>query len=121
MMGVLPGCFKLEMSEPDFDGKRDYIIEPSQIHHTQTGARLNLGASESINPKIRARQLAFLDVLKRASEQNYKDDDISDLLCLESDTASAVKKFDTKKLPREYIPCIKELQKSTFSKRVRYS
>lgn len=118
MMGVLPGCFKLEMSEAGFDGKRDYIIEPSEISHSLSGARLNLGASESKNPKIRSRQLAFLNVLKTFSDQNEKDDDISDLLCLESDTASAPKKFDLKKLPREYIPSLADLQKKLQSKKV---
>lgn len=118
IMGVLPGSYKLELSEPTEDGKRDYIIEPSVLRHTQSDANITVGKQESNNPILKTRQLAFLDVLKAAAEANEKDDDVTDLLCLENDATTNHKTFDLRRLPKEHIPSVADLQKKIQARRV---
>jgi hypothetical protein len=117
MIGLLPGCFKVDISEAT-QGAKDYIVEQGTAELNNSNEVFNLGALESSNSKLRSRQFAFLAALKKVYEQKDTTDDLTDLLCLEDSRNSANKSFDIRRLPREPINTIEDAQKRIHSKKV---
>jgi hypothetical protein len=65
MMGVLPNCYRLTVSEPDNAGNIDYIINQGDIDLPSSEELLRLAAPEANSKKLQLRQLAFHSALLR--------------------------------------------------------
>ena len=116
MMGILPGCFNLEISEP-VQGIRDYIVEQGVLESNSPNDLFVLGGLESSNSVLKNRQILFLAALKSLTEKHVKEDDLSDLLCLE-DTRESAPRFNTRCIPRAKIISIEDFHRQIQLKKV---
>jgi hypothetical protein len=63
MMGLLPNCFRLTVSEPDNAGNIDYIVDHGDIDLPSSEELLRLATPEATSKKLQLRQLAFHSAL----------------------------------------------------------
>lgn len=75
ILGLLPNSFKVSVSEPDRDGKQDYIIDQGNIEFPSSEEISKLIVAECSNKKLQMRQLAFHHALQKLIEENPSSSD----------------------------------------------
>lgn len=105
MLGVLPNCFRLTVSESDRAGHTDYIVNQGDIDLPSSEELLQIAAPDSPSKKLQLRQLAFHCALLRICPN----DPIS---------SSDQRAFSSKDIPRYPVESIHDLQKKQLAKNV---
>lgn len=106
MMGLLPNCFRLTVSEPDKEGHIDYIVDQGDIDLPSSEDLLRLATPEATSKKLQLRQLAFHSALLKLAESK-------------SAAVSQQSSVDFE-VPRYPVESIASLQKKQHTKSVGY-
>lgn len=104
MLGILPNCFRLSLSEADQTGVQDYIIDQGDVEMPTASELLRLATPEITNKNLKLRQLAFHSALFKFAESQQQN----------SSAESPV----TFEIPRRTIESIASLQKKQKAKLV---
>ena len=104
MMGLLPNCYRLTVSEPDNSGSIDYIVDQGDIDLPSSEELLRLATPEAISKKLQLRQLAFHSALLKLVDRK-------------SAAVSQQSSIDYE-VPRHPVESIANLQKKQQAKNV---
>ena len=119
MLGVFPACFKLDRSEADCEGKRDYIVEQSTLELPIEDSVSFSAQTVEPKQKLQDRKQSFLDKLMRIIEEKEKHSCMFDVLCLENSQSSNIQeKFSLEDLPKVELPSLKSFEKKESAKKV---
>lgn len=105
MLGVLPNCFRLNVSEADRAGHSDYIIQQGDIDLPSSEELLKITAPEGLSKKLQIRQLAFHCALLRIYQKDQS-------------STEDQKTFRAQDIPRYPVESIHDLQKKQLAKNV---
>lgn len=101
MLGLLPNCFRLTVSEPDEAGRQDYILEHADVELPTSDEILRLASPDAASKKLQLRQLAFHSALFKLAQQR------------ESSPQPTLADFG---VPRAAVESIQSLQKKQKAK-----
>ena len=105
MLGILPNCYRLAVSQYSRDGASDYIVDHSDIQLPTSDELLRIVSTDESSRKLKLRQMAFHCALLKLMDKEQVDKD-------------EIKHFDDKKIPRQHIDTIKNIQKKQDSRQV---